>query len=176
MEPFYFSHEEFWEWFDRNPALDDQVMAKLNSMMGNNMQVSGRRPMGVSSQGNPKPTSLQANYEEQSPHNDGPGFKRMKTGCSNRRPVRHIVETEASVRCDSRYVIMYGKHRPGKKAKVWEGDGYLSFVNGVAHLSDLKGKILEEPIILDDVDMGLVQDLGELMIGNTEVAVVEQDK
>jgi len=114
--------------------------------------------------------------------------KRIKTSCEpantptitlpskTKKPVRHIADTEASIKYDSRYVIMYGKHRPSKKSKVWEGDGYLTFVNGVAHLSDLRGRILEEPTILDDVDMESVKNLGELMIGNTEVQVVDSDQ
>lgn len=68
---------------------------------------------------------------------------------------------------------MFGKHRPGKKSKVWEGDGYLTIINGVAHLSDERGRILEEPIILDDIDMQAVQSHSEILIGTTEVQIVD---
>lgn len=66
--------------------------------------------------------------------------------------------------------------RHGKKDKVWEGDGYLTLVDRMAHLCDLRGRMLEEPTLLDEVDHGCVVDLGELVIGNHEVQVIELDK
>lgn len=76
----------------------------------------------------------------------------------------------------TRYIILYGRHKPGKKNKTWECDGYLSLAGQTAHLCDLKGRMLEEPTLLDEVDYKLVTDLGELVIGNTEVQVIEIDK
>lgn len=100
--------------------------------------------------------------------------KRIKTDHS--KPIRHIIETEAAQRTDSRYVILYGPHKPGKKTKNWTGDGYLSLVGQMAHVCDLKGRMLEEPTLLDDVDLKMVEDLGELLIGSTEIQIVELDK
>lgn len=89
---------------------------------------------------------------------------------------RSIRETEAALRVDARYIILYGAHKPGKKNKIWSNDGYLTLVGQTAHLCDLKGRMLEEPMILDEIDLKLVQELGELTIGSTEVQVVELDK
>lgn len=113
--------------------------------------------------------------------NDTANNKRMKTELksgnkSENGPPRSIAETEAATRADSRYIILYGRHKPGKKSKTWEGDGYLTLVGQMAHLCDLRGRMLEEPTILDDIDYKLVEDLGELLIGNTEVQVIEVDK
>lgn len=103
-----------------------------------------------------------------------PSNKRMKTTESSK--IRHIMETEAAERTDKRYVVLFGRHRPGKKTKVWEGDGYLSLVNGIAHLCDLKGRMIEEPTLLDDVDLKLVEDQSDVLIGNTDVQIVEVDE
>lgn len=83
---------------------------------------------------------------------------------------------DLSEETNSRYSIMYCRHKPGKKTKTWEGDGYLTLVNQMAHLCDLRGRMLEEPTVLDDIDYKAVEELGELVIGNTEVQVVELDK
>lgn len=99
--------------------------------------------------------------------------KRMKR--DDRKP-RVLAETEACSRFDKRYVIMWGPHKPGKKNKVWEGDGFLTMIGRMAHVSDLKGRMLEEPTILDDIDYQTVEDMGDLMIGNTEIQIIEVDK
>lgn len=129
MEAFYITHDEFWDWFNRD--YEDEV----------------------------------------APTNNG---KRLKREVKEKP--RSIQETEAGVRTDTRYSIMYCPHKPGKKTKVWTGDGYLSMVNRMAHLCDLRGRMLEEPTVLDDIDYRAVEELGELIIGNTEVQVVEIDK
>lgn len=74
-----------------------------------------------------------------------------------------------------RYVILYGRRKPGKKNKVWEKDGFLTLVGQMAHLSDLRGRLLEEPTLLDELELKTIQDLGELTIGDTEVQVIELD-
>jgi len=74
---------------------------------------------------------------------------------------------------DRKYVIMYGRHRPGKKNKVWEGDGYLYMSGQMAFVSNLQGRRLEEPTLLDEEDYNEVKNLGEILIGDTEVQIVE---
>lgn len=74
-----------------------------------------------------------------------------------------------------RYAVIYGRHRPGKKSKVWEGDGFLSMIGQMAHLSDSRGRMLEEPTLLDGDDMNSVQEMRELLIGSTEVQILEPD-
>lgn len=122
---------------------------------------------------NPNETSSQNKFSR---NNDqqlkSPKGKRIKT---ENKP-KTIGDTEAADRTDARYIILYGPHKPGKKNKVWESDGYLSLVGQMAHLCDLRGRMLEEPTILDDVDLKAVAELGELTIGNTEVQVIELDR
>lgn len=72
-----------------------------------------------------------------------------------------------------RYSILYGRQRAGKKTKVWEADGYLTLVGQVAHVCDLKGRLLEEPTLLDEADFDSVINLEELAVGKTEVQVIE---
>lgn len=98
--------------------------------------------------------------------------KRMKTDGK----ARIISETEAGSHADARYIILYGRHKPGKKTKTWEGDGYLSMVGQVAHLCDLHGRLLEDPILIDEVDHQEIERLGELTLGSTDVQVIEVDK
>ena len=135
------SHEEFWDWFDRDPSktLDD--------------------------------SNKRVRIDQ---HNNAKEAKMM--GPKRETKIRHIRETEAGTRADARYCIMHGRQRPGKKNKVWEDDGYLTLVGPIAHLCDLKGRMLEEPTLLDDVDLETVRELGELLIGTTEVQVVELDE
>lgn len=89
---------------------------------------------------------------------------------SNKKP--KIVDC----RSGSRYDVLYGRQRPGKKHKVWESDGYLSLLDKTAYLSDLKGRLLEEPILLDDDDYDSVLNLKELTIGSHDVQVIELSK
>ena len=91
-----------------------------------------------------------------------------------KQKTKHI--DEHSLKRDARYVIMFGRHRPGKKTKVWEDDGYLTLVGQMAYLSTCNGRMLEEPTLLDEFDMKLVKERGELLIGNTEVQIVDEDK
>lgn len=154
MQTFYVTHDEFWDWFDRQND-DDQVKEIDHLKIGTRIKPKQR---GQPEDSFNKPLS--------------PGTKRFKT---DGKP-KSIFETEALSRGDSRYIIMYGRHKPGKKNKTWEGDGYLTMVGQVAHVCDLRGKMLEEPTLLDDIDYKLVEDLSELTIGNTEVQVLEIDK
>lgn len=149
METFYVTYDEFWDWFNRDEDALDTDVSK-----------------------NPKARTkfqLDSSSNLSDPFNNGKRLKR------DQKP-RSIGETEAGVRADARYSIMYCRHKPGKKTKVWEGDGYLSLVNQMAHLCDLRGRMLEEPTVLDDIDYKAVEELGELLIGGTEVQVVELDK
>lgn len=75
---------------------------------------------------------------------------------------------------NDKYIIMYCRHKPGKKHKVWEGDGYLSLSGRTAYITDLRGRLMEDPTCLDDIDFDIVKDLGELTIGNLDVQVVEK--
>lgn len=154
METFYVPRDEFWNWFNRDTANDELIMMESS------------RAISMKSRFKPNKTPFNKDnlFDEYEQHST----KRMRT-------TRHIAETEAAVRSDVRYVVMFGRHRPGKKSKVWEGDGYLSLVGQMAHLHDLRGKMLEEPTYLDDIDFKTIEDLGELRIGNTEVQVVEVD-
>lgn len=153
METFYITYEQFWDWFDRDESQDftetDQIV-------------------GAKSRSRQEPTDGQNDFNSKPNQN-----KRMRM---ENRPPKTIMETEAGSRSDARYVILYGTHKPGKKNKVWEGDGYLTLVDRMAHLCDLRGRMLEEPTLLDEVDHGCVVDLGELVIGNQEVQVIELDK
>lgn len=158
METFYLSYDEFWDWFNREN--DDLILAGSDQESNQRTRVR--------------------NYSDQF-HKIGEKSDEFSSPKNNKRPrmdtkPRHIVETEAAHRVDARYIIMYGPHKPGKKNKVWEGDGYLSLVGQIAHLCDLKGRMLEEPTYLDDIDHSIVQEMGELLIGNTEVQVVDIDK
>lgn len=144
------TYEEFWNWFNRDPSEDDKYTFDINPPKSRNKLPRENQDLGDSATG-------------------------VKRHRSEGKP-RTILETEAATRTDSRYVIMYGRPKPGKKNKVWEGDGYLSLVGQMAHLCDLKGRMLEEPTYLDDIDMKSIEDLGELTIGGTEVQVVEADK
>lgn len=157
MEPFFISHEEFWDWFNRDISNDPQLMLEAN-------QKASRGP---------KQRSLSDVRNQQVNSDEGSSVKKMKT---TGRRTRSILETEAASGGDVRYLVMFGRHRPGKKNKVWEGDGYLTLVGDTAHLFDLKGKMLEEPTVLDEIDLKSVQDFGELLIGETEVQVEEIDK
>lgn len=149
METFYVTYDEFWEWFNRE-ADPPELEANRNHKARTKSQFN------------------QSNDLNDNPSNG----KRMKRDMGP----RSIGETEAAFTADARYSIMYCRHKPGKKTKVWEGDGYLSLVNQMAHLCDLRGRMLEEPSLLDDIDYRAVEELGELVIGNTEVQVVELDK
>lgn len=154
METFYLTHEDFWNWFNRDLSEDDKYTFDLN-------------------QPKVRTKSTRDNLDSEVSATTGHGF-----GVKRHRPEgkpRNICETEAATRTDCRYVILYGRPRPGKKNKVWEGDGYLSLVGQMAHLCDLKGKMLEEPTYLDDIDLKSIEDLSELTIGSTEVQVVELD-
>lgn len=151
MEAFYLTYEEFWKWFNRDPSEDDRYTFDTNQ---------------------PKLRSRLTRDNQFPSENQVTGIKRPR---SEGKP-RSILETEAATRTDARYIIMYGRPKPGKKNKVWEGDGYLSLVGQMAHLCDLKGRMLEEPTYLDDIDLKSIEDFGELTIGGTEVQVVEADK
>lgn len=154
------THDEFWAWFNRDQSQDEHLAKQTNQVTNTKIRY---------------PTSNTVTNRNCDPieSNDEPSNKRVKTKDSR---IRHIMETEAASRIDKRYVVLYGRHRPGKKTKVWEGDGYLSLVNGIAHLCDLKGRMVEEPTLLDDVDLQLVEDQNDLMIGNTDVQIVEVDE
>lgn len=102
--------------------------------------------------------------------------KRAKTDQNQSTKPVSIQDTEAAIRGDSRYVVMYGPHKPGRKNKVWANDGYLTMVGEMAHLCDLRGRMVEEPTILDEIDYKAVEDMGTLIIGGTEISVVDKDK
>lgn len=161
METFYITHEEFWDWFNRVEEPHTREQDRFIRSFNTNSRMRAQRTNSEDSTDGVM-TTKSTSY----------GVKRQKI---DNKP-RHIVETEAASRTDTRYVIMWGRHKPGKKTKVWEGDGYLSLVGQMAHLCDLRGRMLEEPTVLDEIDYKTVEDLGELMIGNTEVQVVELDK
>lgn len=79
-----------------------------------------------------------------------------------------------SLNSRKRYICMYGKHRPGKKTKVWEGDGYLSITtNNMGHLVDLKGRLLEEPLYMEEIEFDYGQ---EIRFGDMEVQILEPEK
>lgn len=99
--------------------------------------------------------------------------KRMRI--DERPKPKHVNETAASNHVDNRYVIMWARPKPGKKNKTWEGDGYLYMAGQLAHLTDLKGRLLEEPTLLDHMDYQLVEEMGELTIGGLEVQIVEKE-
>lgn len=81
-----------------------------------------------------------------------------------------------SAPCGSkRYRILWGRHRPGKKHKVWEEDGFLSLFGTIAHVVDEKGRPIEEPTLLDDTDLEAVRNLGEIVVGNTEIQIQEEE-
>lgn len=151
METFYVTPEQFWNWFNRE---DDQSTFQDDRPLGNKSRGKNQR------------------LPNEQLEDVSTGCKRQKT---DTRP-KNITDTEAATRTDSRYFILYGRHKPGKKNKVWEGDGYISLVGQMAHVCDLRGRLLEEPTVLDEVDYKLVEDLGELIIGNTEIQVVEPDR
>lgn len=161
MESFYLSHDEFWTWFNRDTSRDGQLSRQPNKL---NTIPSSRATSNILSMN--RTNDLRDS-------SDAPSNKRQKTSPAK---IRHIMETEAADRTDKRYVVLYGRHRPGKKTKVWEGDGYLSLVNGVAHLCDLKGRMLEEPTLLDEIDLQLVEDQSDLLIGTTDVQIIEVDE
>lgn len=154
MDTFYLEPDKFWDIFHK-PDVDSSLSTST---------VNKSRPSRLA----PKKSGLESIHDD---HDDSYG-KRLKV--EEKKP-RILAETEAAIRCDSRYIIMWGPHKPGKKNKVWEGDGYLSLIGQMAHVSDLKGRLLEDPTILDDVDLRIVEDMGELMIGNTEIQIVESD-
>lgn len=72
-----------------------------------------------------------------------------------------------------RYSILYGCR--GTKNKIWENDGYITLVGRMAHVCDLKGRYLEDPAPLSDIDYECVLELGQLEIGKTKIQVVEED-
>lgn len=164
MEPFYLSHDQFWAWFDRDPALDAQVSSVTKQLQN----FARTRPL---SKGENHGRSIEVNSL---PPCEAPSNSKKMRAMESK--VRHISETPASERADKRYIVLYGKHRPGKKNKVWEGDGYLTLLDGTAHLCDLKGRMVEEPTILDDVDLQLINDESDILIGNTEVQIIEVDQ
>uniref|UniRef100_A0A6G1S6V8 5'-3' DNA helicase ZGRF1-like N-terminal domain-containing protein n=1 Tax=Aceria tosichella TaxID=561515 RepID=A0A6G1S6V8_9ACAR len=95
-----------------------------------------------------------------------PTVKKIKT--------RHEQAVDISAITQKRYICLYGKHRPGKKVKVWEGDGYLSITsNNIAHLSDLRGRLLEEPEVLEEINL---ESGDEIQIGDMEVQIVDLDE
>lgn len=97
-----------------------------------------------------------------------PNAKRIKTRHE------HVVNTEEPAVFRKRYICLYGKHRPGKKTKVWEGDGYLSITsNDMGHLCDLRGRLLEEPTVMEEVNLESGE---EIQIGDMEVQIVELDE
>lgn len=144
METFFITHEEFWQWFERE---DTQEFSE-----------SSGRSFGAKS----KDLSLSTNdnFGHDGWSNNAHGNKRLKT---DMRPPSS----------GERYDILYGPHKPGKKTKIWAGDGYLTLVGQMAHLCDLRGRMLEDPVILDEIDYEAVKGLGELVVGNTEVQVIE---
>lgn len=86
------------------------------------------------------------------------------------------LDSSSSSRSGTRYIIMYGRHKPGKKTKTWEDDGYLSLVGQIAYVTDMRGRLLEEPTLLGPEDLKAVEDMAELLIGKTEVQVIEEDR
>jgi hypothetical protein len=107
-------------------------------------------------------TDQQQKQQLQQPSN----VKRVKT--------RHEQVADISTITHKRYICLYGKHRPGKKTKVWEGDGYLSITtNNMGHLCDLRGRLLEEPTVMDEVDF---ESGDEIQIGDMEVQIVDLDE
>lgn len=121
MEPFYLSHDEFWDWFHQDKK---SVITE-------------------------------------------PGPKRLKT--AHKPEVQDI-----STITRKRFICLYGKHRPGKKTKVWEGDGYLSITtNNMGHLCDLKGRLLEDPTVMEEINL---ESGDEIQIGETEVQIVDLDE
>lgn len=169
MEPFYLSHDEFWDWFNRDPTLDAQISGVTKQFQG----LTRTRPVSKSNSNQSLQSATGSQYDQTDSCEVPSASKKMKTGEPTK--IRHISETLASERCDKRYIVMYGRHRPGKKNKIWEGDGYLTLLNGVAHLCDLKGKMVEEPTVLDEVDLQMIRDESDIIIGNTEVQIVEAD-
>lgn len=157
MDTFYIEPERFWEIFNSN---DDTVD-------------TGRYPKQRYRLQPDNNVDSNESYKTGHVKQDLYG-KRMKT-IEQKQP-RVITETDAASRADARFIIMWARYKPGKKNKVWEGDGYLTLVGQMAHLSDLRGRMLEDPTILDDIDYKSVEDLGDLVIGGTEVQVVERDK
>lgn len=157
METFYIEPDKFWEIFNKNDDLLEPTRAMKNRYR--------------------QPTSMERNregYEANSSDLTENYGKRIKK--SDHKPPRVLAETEAAFRSDTRYAVLWGRHKPGKKTKNWEGDGFLSFVGQMAHLSDDRGRMLEDPAILDDIDYKTVKELGEILIGDTEVQVVELEK
>lgn len=73
----------------------------------------------------------------------------------------------------TRYKMCWGRHRPGKKTKVWEGDGFITLIGNMAHVSNEDGRILEEPVVLDEAELEAIRDFKELLIGKTEIMVDE---
>lgn len=116
---------------------------------------------------NTKEDSIESKIVSRPPNRQPKYGKRMRT-CESSNPSELIGGV--------RYIIMWANHKPGKKKIVWEGDGYLTLVGQMAHLSDLRGRMLEDPTILDDLDCKTVKECGELLIGNTEVQIQNVDK
>lgn len=154
MDSLFIEPEQFWEWFDRTEEVDTLLNQSDNAQKNRLKQ----------------PRTTDAAYVQNTVDQNGP--KRMK---SDFKP-RTIQETEAGRGAGKRYVIMYARHKPGRKNKVWEGDGFLTMLGGIAHLCNTQGRLLEEPTHLDDFDLKEVEDMGELLIGNTDVQVLELDK
>lgn len=155
MDTFYIEPEKFWEWFDR--AEDDNQLPYQSDSNQRNRSGQTRGATSVI-------TAREAGEQY--------GPKRMK---SDFKP-RTIDETEAGRRSGKRYVIMYSRHKPGRKNKIWEGDGFLTMLGSIAHLCNTHGRLLEDPTHLDEVDLKEIEELGELLIGNTDVQVVELDE
>lgn len=160
MDTFFIEPEKFWDLFNQ-PDLD--------SLPGSSKNTKSR-----GSRSNVAKQTVESSSDDQIEDNYGQSYgKRMKTDETNKP--RILAETEAGSRFDQRYIVLWGPYKPGKKNKVWEGDGYLTLIGQIAHLSDLRGRLLEEPTLLDDVDYKSVEEMGELMIGNTEVQIIELD-
>ena len=157
MDTFYIEPGKFWELFDK-PDIDVPLGGSFSDRPRNIRPYSDRQTSEV---------------DLEQPDNGQNFGKRLK---ANDKKPRVLAETEAGTRFDNRYIIMYGPHKPGKKTKTWQGDGYLTMIGQMAHVCDLKGRMLEEPTILDDIDYKSVEDMEELMIGNTEIQIIELDK
>lgn len=75
----------------------------------------------------------------------------------------------------AKYKILWGRYKPGKKHKIWEEDGYLTLVGRMAHVCDEKGRLIEEPTVLDEINYEIVKSLGELVLGTTEIQIQEEE-
>lgn len=86
------------------------------------------------------------------------------------------IRTDLNVPGSIRYRILWGRHKAGKKHKVWEDDGFLTLIGRIAHVVDEKGRLLEEPTLIDEIDCKELEDSGEIVIGSTQIQVQEKDE